>query len=319
MSLHDYAGMLTATARIGPFIRAIEAAVRPGSRVLEVGTGLGTYAMAAARAGAAAVLAVDDDPVVHVAREVARANGLGETVRFARGRAPEDLSGGPWDLIVFEDYPSRLLDAPTWLLLRALVAEHLAPGGALLPATARLRLAPVLDPARRPALVDRAGGPGPGGLVWDVFAERLANQPRRVALPLEALGGAPAEGPTLDLASPPAAPELSVAGEWVGAGEPVVGLALWMELGLAPDVWISNRPGAAPEPWGQLLLPVEPPLAVPAGTPVRARVTRETLDDGAPGFMSWQCAAGGMVRRGHEFAGLPLSLDDLTGSGGPAP
>ena len=55
-------------------------------RVLDLGTGTGILALAAARAGARGVLAVDNDPVaVRVARENARLNGLAHCMRALGG------------------------------------------------------------------------------------------------------------------------------------------------------------------------------------------------------------------------------------------
>jgi len=69
-------------------VHALEAHVRPGDRVIDVGTGSGILAMVAARLGAAEVRAVDTDPdAVRTARANAAANGLGPTVRTDLGEA----------------------------------------------------------------------------------------------------------------------------------------------------------------------------------------------------------------------------------------
>ncbi|MGD2152256.1 MAG: hypothetical protein PVG79_03250, partial [Gemmatimonadales bacterium] len=67
MSTVDYLHFLADTPRVDAFRRAIEASVAPGQLVLDLGTGIGTYAMFAARAGAR-VLAVEHEPVIDVAR-----------------------------------------------------------------------------------------------------------------------------------------------------------------------------------------------------------------------------------------------------------
>jgi len=58
---------------------------QPGDKVLEVGTGLGTYAFFAAQAGAGHVWAVDRDPVIHAAAMVCKTNGLHDRITFLRG------------------------------------------------------------------------------------------------------------------------------------------------------------------------------------------------------------------------------------------
>jgi len=62
-------------------LRALERVVRPGDRVLDIGTGSGILAVASARLGASRVIAFDLDPVaVSSARENARLNGLDDVV-----------------------------------------------------------------------------------------------------------------------------------------------------------------------------------------------------------------------------------------------
>jgi ribosomal protein L11 methyltransferase len=67
----------------------VERHMRPGTSVLDVGTGSGILAIAAALLGASDVLALDTDAVaVRAARRNARVNGVGRTVRVRRGTLP---------------------------------------------------------------------------------------------------------------------------------------------------------------------------------------------------------------------------------------
>ena len=65
-----------------------------GGRVLDVGTGSGILAIAAARLGADSVLAIDIDPLaVRTAQENVDKNGLGERVSVRRGDLLEGIDG----------------------------------------------------------------------------------------------------------------------------------------------------------------------------------------------------------------------------------
>ena len=314
MSLHGYADMVFRSPRIDAFRGAIERVVRPGMRVLDLGTGLGTYATFAARAGAESVTAVDSHRVVHLARSLATRNGLDDRIDFVRARAPEGLSGGPWDVIVFEDYPTPFLDAATHRLLRVLAARHLVPGGVMLPGGVRFGMAAVTGERWSVAASVPPEGRTPFGIDWGELRSLLANAGRKVFLTAASDVLAPGDpGPRRPLLPVPSSEALGVEGAWVASGQPVVGLAVWFDLDLGDGVWVGNAPGGPGEPWGQWLLPVDPPLEAPAGTTIRARVWREALDEGAPGWTGWSCEAGGEVRRGHEFAGLPVALGELGG------
>ena len=94
-------------------------------RVLDLGTGTGVLAIAAAKALQRAVLASDiDAPSVRVARDNARLNGCGplvQTIRATGFAAPEFARHGPFDLVL-----ANILANPLRQLAGPLSA-HLAP------------------------------------------------------------------------------------------------------------------------------------------------------------------------------------------------
>ena len=95
-------------------------------RVLDIGTGTGILAIAAAKTWRMPVLASDFDPeAIRVARRVVRQNGVGQWVHCAvatgaTGRAAAER--GPFELIV-----ANILAGPLAALASA-VARHAAPG-----------------------------------------------------------------------------------------------------------------------------------------------------------------------------------------------
>jgi ribosomal protein L11 methyltransferase len=73
-------------------LQALESYLAPGCTVLDVGTGSGILAIAAAKLGARSVLAIDTDPVaVTVARQNVADNSVSQQVAVRRG----SLLGGP--------------------------------------------------------------------------------------------------------------------------------------------------------------------------------------------------------------------------------
>jgi len=96
-------------------------------RVLDLGCGSGILAIAAAKLGAARVVAADNDPLaVAVARENAARNRIGYRIRCLTSegyRNPLLSTFGPYDLIL-----ANILADPLCALARD-CARHLAPGG----------------------------------------------------------------------------------------------------------------------------------------------------------------------------------------------
>jgi protein arginine N-methyltransferase 1 len=312
MTMEYYRGMLIQESRIEAFRRGIEAAVRPGDRVLEIGAGLGTYAFFAARAGASKVWAVEGGPVIAVARTLARLNGVSDTVEFLRGWFPGVSIPGPVDVLIFEDYDSRLIDGWTWRVLSALHRDVLRPGTRVVPGRARLHLAPVFVPD-----VWRMVGPLGSdddrkyGMDWAPSLEYIANTPLQVPITAGDLRHDPAAVAEVRLDRLPRTADLAGQASW-RFDQPAVlhGLAYWFDLEVG-ETWLSNAPGGDPRSWGNLFLPLDRALPVAAGATVEAAVAPETAEDGAPSWLTWEVKADGYRFRGHEFKANPASLADL--------
>jgi ribosomal protein L11 methyltransferase len=95
-------------------------------RVLDLGTGSGVLAIAAAKALHGRVLASDIDPLsVRVAADNARLNGTGdlvETIRASGFSAPQFRQSGPFDLVLANILANPLRQMATPM------SRHLAPG-----------------------------------------------------------------------------------------------------------------------------------------------------------------------------------------------
>lgn len=104
----------------------LEAFVKPGDQVLDIGTGSGILALAAGMLGAKRVLAVDLDPVaVRVAEENIRRNGMERVVAARAG-----------DLLAGVDMRAELvvanIIADAIILFSGAAKKHVKPGGAFI-------------------------------------------------------------------------------------------------------------------------------------------------------------------------------------------
>lgn len=84
-------------------VRAVTESVRPGDRVLELGTGTGILSLAAARAGASAVDAYElSSTTAAMARRNVAANGYSSVVQVIEEDVTAARFAGPYDVVVAE-------------------------------------------------------------------------------------------------------------------------------------------------------------------------------------------------------------------------
>lgn len=132
-------------------LAALDRFVRPGAAVLDVGTGSGILALAAARLGASRVDALDTDPVaVAATRENATRNGLADRVDVGEGSLGaawpwHGASRGGYDCVAM----NIALVVVTELLPGATAA--LRPGGVLVASGFLAEAAPDVEEAARAA------------------------------------------------------------------------------------------------------------------------------------------------------------------------
>ena len=104
-------------------VELVEVFIKPGDRVIDVGTGSGILALAAAAMGAKDVLAIDIDSVaVRVARENIERGGMGGVIRVAHGNLL-DSTDEVADVVIAN------IIADVIIGFAEPVRAHIAPGG----------------------------------------------------------------------------------------------------------------------------------------------------------------------------------------------
>jgi protein arginine N-methyltransferase 1 len=253
--LTDYGAMVRDKRRIDAYRRALSAVITANTTILDLGSGLGTFSVIAAKLGAR-VYAIESANIMTLAEEIARANGVADRISFIRGRStaidlPEQVDVIVSDLgnalPLFEEHLPSLADART---------RFLKPGGVLIPRNARLMCAPVSNAE----LYARITEPWHSVAEVDLSAaERIALQsPHALAVTPNDLAGDPRVWSELDYATV-TSPDVSGSAEWT-IDRTVHGIALWFETTLHDDIHFASGPWSEGSVHATMVLPLLQPL-----------------------------------------------------------
>ncbi|MFI5232073.1 MAG: 50S ribosomal protein L11 methyltransferase [Gemmatimonadales bacterium] len=274
----EYDAMFADRARTEAYLSAIRRAVSAGSTVVEVGTGVGYFAVAACRAGAGRVYAIESNPAVELATQLAIDNGCADRITFIREDSrrvtlPErgdvllsDLRGV---LPLFRTHIETVADARTRLM---------RPGGALVPRQDSLWVAPCTAPADWRRDHDDFGADA-HGIDRRAVAARVRSEWSRCRLDAGELLGGGVRWATLDYATIES-PNVAGGAEWTFSRDGTAdGLAIWFEGDLGFGVTLSNAPGAPRTLYGQAFFPFERRVPVLAGDRLTVALTATCVND----------------------------------------
>lgn len=275
----SHRGMLVDSTRTEAFRRAIAEVVKPGDRVIDVGTGSGILAMFAAQAGAGEVTGLEVTAMADWAEHLATVNGL-DAVRIVRGDAAGYQAEAPVDLVMGEFIGLAFLDE--WRHMAAFAAvrdRNLRPGGTVLPRGARLLLS-AIDSRRLYVTLGYGFWEAPAyGLDFsDVREADIAAPARYVVTADEADVVATEEIAAFDFLTV-TAQDCFFTSEIVfryPVGGSFHGVLAHFELDMAPGQVLAMGPAHRETCWHHSYLPM-PALQVPAGGEVTIR-TRSFLD-----------------------------------------
>src|SRR5215467_15214378 len=134
-SLFGYGQMVSDSLRVEAYAKALRKFINPDSVVLDIGTGLGFFAVLACQLGARKVIAIEPDNVIEIARRIAARNHCADKIQFIQDVSFRVSLVEPADIIIsdlrgllplFQKHLPAIIDARTRLL---------APHGRLIPAS----------------------------------------------------------------------------------------------------------------------------------------------------------------------------------------
>lgn len=236
--------MLEDAQRNAAYRKAIET-LAPGRRVLDIGTGSGLLAMMAARAGAAQVIACEQDPrLAATAREIIALNGLADRVTvidrpsFQLDRE-RDLGGGV-DCVVSEIFSDNLLNEGVLSALAHARAELCDKDAIFIPEEASIEIALANHPAIDPPLGSVEGFDlSPFARHFPTIRTFRCSNPK---LQLRSEGASAFTFRWSANEEPP--PSAASRVELASTGGEVSAVAQWIALKFLPGLTYANSPGS---------------------------------------------------------------------------
>jgi protein arginine N-methyltransferase 1 len=309
--LSEHLAYWTDPAKLDAYQRAIEAVVRPGDVVVDLGCGTGLLGLMAARAGARRVYAIDAGDILTLARDLAIANGYGDVITHLRGMSTDIELPELADVVVGDQIGGLAYDCGV-LEYYADARRFLRSGGRLVPEAFELSLRAV----QAPEAWDEIDGWSTrhGGFALDAARQLSINTYRTVHLAPANVLSPRAVGPTVasdrfEHFSFETETTITRAGCLHG----VVGI---FHALMAPGVVMTNDPadaGRMARRW-QNLYPVDRPVPVVPGDRVGVWIDADPPGDAATWEIIVTTANGRHVSRGSTHLGQFLGSEQLAAS-----
>ena len=263
--------LLADESRLDTWRGAIQAEVRPGDVVLDLGAGMGILSLFACDAGAARVYAVEGAPSLELARLVAADNGLAERIVCLRGRSQELDLPEPATVLITDTTETFGLNGQLVSSVIDARDRLLAPGARLLPRALELRCAPIEAPDAFRYLVD-VWRSGTLGFEFGALRSYAANCSQPSQFGADAFLAEPGTLGRVELAtaaSPAFSGRTRVTVSREGSMDAVGG---FFAAELSDGIAITNDPREPTVTYNRTLLPLAEPLPVRNGDELEVTV-----------------------------------------------
>jgi type I protein arginine methyltransferase len=314
-SIGDYGDLIADRVRTGSYAEALRGTVKPGSIVLDIGTGPGIFSILACQLGASRVFALEMQEIIQLARENARAYSCPDgTLCANRIEFIEDFSTNVTlpsqvDVIISDLHGALPLFGRHIPSIVDARQRFLRPGGALIPRKETLWAAVVEMPNLYNGLVN----PWESNILDMPLApgrQLIANCPRQTHPEREQLLTAPELWATLNystIENPDVSGELSWNIERDSDGH---GFVVWFDSDLADGVSFSNAPGEPRTMYGTLFFPWINPVQLKKGETVRVQLEAKLIGDA----YAWRWATQVKTSDGDRKDSEKFDQSSLTGT-----
>jgi protein arginine N-methyltransferase 1 len=291
--------MLADELRTTSFRSAIEASVNPGDVVVDIGTGTGVLSVFAAKAGASRVYAIEQEPIIAVARKIAESNGVGDIITFVEGSSLEIEIPERADVLITETIGNMAIDEGIISWITDARERFLKPNGIAIPRDITI-VASLVSVPRDYESIQRWARPLLG-LDFDPLAHIARNNIHWADLSRAEFATRPVTVFSTDFAPDPA-PIATVTTVEAIKDVSVHGIGVWFRSSLTPDIHITNEaPNGVPS-WEHGFLPLNQPIPVQRGERIEMEIGSSV--NGAD--WTWRVGGEGM----HSTIVGRLSLSD---------
>jgi type I protein arginine methyltransferase len=269
--LLSYARMMSDRRRVDVYRAALREAITPGDVVVEIGTGIGAFAVMARQMGARRVIAIEPNDAIAIARLIAADNGCESGITFIQDLSSNVVLNEPADVLI-ADLRGALPVAATYLASMIDARERLLrPGGVVVPAVDTLRVAVVeapevyaqLRPSCRFDDID---------VNLQALAQFTTNALGHVQFDSRNLLTSAESWAHIDyrtIVNPNVAGRVQWQALRNGVGH---GFAVWFDSMLTESVFVSNAPTEPNSAWGMAFFPWSNPVDLVAGDAINAAI-----------------------------------------------
>ncbi|HET6975025.1 MAG TPA: 50S ribosomal protein L11 methyltransferase [Pyrinomonadaceae bacterium] len=304
-----YGKMIADGPRIRAYTDVLRRAIKPGSVVVDLGSGPGYFAIVACELGARRVFAIEPDNIIQVGRDAAHDRGVADRIEFIQDLSTKVTLPEQADVIVsdlrgilpwFQQHIPSIIDARS---------RFLAPGGVLIPSVDRVWAAVVELPARYEEVVRP----------WEQSGlksgRRLAvNSTSKVRAQPGDLLGQPVCWHELDYGHVEEvnfSNNFSLTATRAGTAH---GLALWFDTELFEGTGFSNAPGETELIYGNAFFPFEQAVEIVSDDRFEIRLEARLIGEDYAWRWDTTVTSGGHAKcsfKQSTLFGVPLSVSQL--------
>ncbi len=316
-SIQDYGWMINDRIRTAPYVEALRRAVRPGSVVLDLGSGTGFFAFLACRFGAARVYAIEPDEAIEVARLCSADNPGSERITWLQCFSTAIDLPEKVDVLIGDlrgNLPFYTANIPSMIDARK---RHLKPGGQIIPGRDVLRIGPASAPREHENLIApwRKNDYGVDFSAGRKFVENSFWRAKSESIASDAMLAAPGTWGVIDYAQVESA-NLSGRLSWsLERGGPLHGFYVWFDVEVADGLGFSNSPDKPTLVYGRSFLPLPEAVEVSPGDRVDLSISATLVEeDYVYAWLTSVTSAKGESRAAFNqttFKGRPIRLRDL--------